>query len=87
MIEALRILNHDENVKSILVNIFGGILRCDLLVSAIVKATEKYNLRKSIVLRMKGTNSAEVMSISNHLFRLISLLKILMSKILSSFLI
>jgi len=66
MIEALRILNHDENVKSILVNIFGGILRCDLLVSAIVKATEKYNLRKSIVLRMKGTNSEEVMSISNH---------------------
>jgi succinyl-CoA synthetase beta subunit len=57
MIEALRLLNSDKEVKSILVNIFGGILRCDLLVNAIIKATEKYNLTKSIVLRLKGTNS------------------------------
>lgn len=67
MIEALRILNQDENVKSILVNIFGGILRCDLLVSAIIKASEKYNLKKSIVLRMKGTNSEEVNFNCNHI--------------------
>ena len=57
MIEALRLLNNSSDVKSILVNIFGGILRCDLLVSAIIKATEKYNLKKTIVLRLKGTNS------------------------------
>lgn len=57
MIEALRLLNSDKEVKSILVNIFGGILRCDLLVNAIIKATEKYNLTKNIVLRLKGTNS------------------------------
>lgn len=57
MIEALRLLNNDPEVKSILVNIFGGILRCDLLVNAIIKATEKYGLSKSIVLRLKGTNS------------------------------
>lgn len=57
MIEALRLLNNDPEVKSILVNIFGGILRCDLLVNAIIKATEKYGLTKSIVLRLKGTNS------------------------------
>ncbi len=59
MIEALRLLNNDKEVKSILVNIFGGILRCDLLVNAIVKATEKYNLSKNIVLRLKGTNSED----------------------------
>lgn len=57
MIEALRILNNDPEVKSILVNIFGGILRCDLLVGAIIKATEKYNLSKNIILRLKGTNA------------------------------
>lgn len=57
MIEALRLLNNDPDVRSILVNIFGGILRCDLLVNAIIKATEKYNLQKAIVLRLKGTNS------------------------------
>jgi succinyl-CoA synthetase beta subunit len=57
MIEALRLLNNSGDVKSILVNIFGGILRCDLLVSAIIKATEKYSLKKNIVLRLKGTNS------------------------------
>lgn len=57
MVEALRLLNNDPSVKSILVNIFGGILRCDLLVSSIIKATEKYNLTKNIVLRLKGTNS------------------------------
>lgn len=60
MIEALRILNSDPEVKSILVNIFGGILRCDLLVNAIIKATEKYSLTKTIILRLKGTNAEKV---------------------------
>ena len=60
MIEALRLLNSATDVKSILVNIFGGILRCDLLVSAIIKATNKYDLKKNIVLRLKGTNSEKV---------------------------
>lgn len=59
MVEALRLLNNDQSVKSILVNIFGGILRCDLLVSSIIKATEKYKLKKNIVLRLKGTNSEQ----------------------------
>jgi succinyl-CoA synthetase beta subunit len=57
MIEALRLLNSSNEVKSILVNIFGGILRCDLLVAAVIKATEKYNLKKNIILRLKGTNA------------------------------
>lgn len=62
MVEALKLLNHEENVRSILVNIFGGILRCDLLVSAIITATEKYNLKKPIVLRLKGTNFEQVIN-------------------------
>lgn len=57
MIQALRLLNEDSQVESILVNIFGGILRCDVLVQAIIQGTEKYNLKKPIVLRLKGTNS------------------------------
>lgn len=63
MVEALRILNQDTQVKSILVNIFGGILRCDVLVQALIKGTEKYNLKKPIVLRLKGTNSQEAAEI------------------------
>lgn len=59
MVQALRLLNIDNQVKSILVNIFGGILRCDDLVNAIITGTKKYNLKKPIVLRLKGTNSKE----------------------------
>ena len=59
MIQALRLLNLDTQVKSILVNIFGGILRCDDLVNAIITGTKKYDLKKPIVLRLKGTNSKE----------------------------
>ena len=69
MIEALRILESDPEVKSILVNIFGGILRCDLLVNAIIKATEKYKLSKNIILRLKGTNAdlaSEIIRKSNY---------------------
>ena len=57
MIEAIRILDSDPQVKSILVNIFGGILKCDILVEAIIKACEKYHLSKMIILRLKGTNA------------------------------
>ncbi len=59
MVEALKILNKDKQVESILVNIFGGILRCDDLVNAIIKGTKEYGLKKPIVLRLKGTNSKE----------------------------
>ena len=51
------ILEQDNGVKSILVNIFGGILRCDILVNAVITAAKKKNLKKPIVLRLKGTNS------------------------------
>lgn len=57
IIEAIKLLNNDPNVKSIFVNIFGGILRTDLLVQAIIDASEIEQFEKPIVLRMKGTNA------------------------------
>ena len=45
MVEALKILNKNKQVKSILVNIFGGILRCDDLVNTIIKGTKEHDLR------------------------------------------
>jgi succinyl-CoA synthetase beta subunit len=54
--EAMRILNTDVNVNSILVNIFGGIARCDIIVEGLIKAVRKYSITKPIVLRLKGTN-------------------------------
>ena len=57
MLEAVKLLNSDSEVKAIFVNIFGGILRCDVLTESIIKAAEVVGLEKPIVLRLKGTNS------------------------------
>jgi succinyl-CoA synthetase beta subunit len=54
-----RILQSDENVKAILINIFGGILRCDRLANGVVQAAEKVGLRVPVIIRMEGTNLAE----------------------------
>mmetsp|Transcript_807 Transcript_807/g.620 ORF Transcript_807/g.620 Transcript_807/m.620 type:complete len:387 (-) Transcript_807:3764-4924(-) len=51
-----RIMLSDENVKGILINIFGGILRCDVLAQGVVKAAEKTNIDVPVVIRMEGTN-------------------------------
>ena len=68
MIEALRILNNDPEVKSILVNIFGGILRCDLLVGAIIKATEKYNLSKKSTKNEQLLNNKKILQFISFIF-------------------
>ena len=57
MTEAIKILNSDDEVKAIFVNIFGGILRCDVLTQSILNAAKEVGLKKPIVLRLKGTNS------------------------------
>lgn len=51
-----RILQSDENVKAILINIFGGILRCDRLANGVVQAAQKIGLRVPVIIRMEGTN-------------------------------
>jgi succinyl-CoA synthetase beta subunit len=53
---AFRILLNDPNVKAVFVNIFGGILRCDMLASGVVNATKELRLKVPIVVRMEGTN-------------------------------
>ena len=53
---AFRILISDKNVKAVLINIFGGILRCDTLATGVVAAARDLNLKVPIVVRMEGTN-------------------------------
>ncbi|MFC1489339.1 ADP-forming succinate--CoA ligase subunit beta [Thermodesulfobacteriota bacterium] len=54
-----RIMLDDENVKGILINIFGGILRCDILAEGVVQAAEKTGINVPVVIRMEGTNVEE----------------------------
>ena len=51
-----RIMLGDKNVKGILINIFGGILRCDVLAEGVVNAAEKTGINVPVVIRMEGTN-------------------------------
>ena len=53
---AVRILISDSNVKAVLVNIFGGILRCDILAQGLIAAVTELNVKIPIVIRMEGTN-------------------------------
>jgi succinyl-CoA synthetase beta subunit len=53
---AFRILLSDPNVKGLFVNIFGGILRCDVLASGVVNAAKELKFRVPVVVRMQGTN-------------------------------
>jgi succinyl-CoA synthetase beta subunit len=46
-------------VKTILINIFGGILKCNLLAEGIIKAAKMVNLKTPLVVRLTGTNSAQ----------------------------
>ncbi len=55
----LRIILADENVKAILINIFGGILRCDVLAEGVVQAARKTGISVPVVIRMEGTNVDE----------------------------
>jgi succinyl-CoA synthetase beta subunit len=54
-----RIILSDPNVKGILINIFGGILRCDVLAQGVVEAAKKTGISVPVVVRMEGTNVEE----------------------------
>ena len=56
---AFHILMSDEHVKAILINIFGGILRCDVLARGVVEAVKKMQVNMPIVVRLEGTNVEE----------------------------
>ncbi len=56
---AFRILTSDKNVKAVLINIFGGIVRCDRVANGIVEALKEVDVNVPIVVRLEGTNSKE----------------------------
>ncbi len=55
----LRILLSDAHVKAVFINVFGGILRCDLLAEGVIQAVRKLGVKVPVVIRMEGTNVAE----------------------------
>ncbi len=54
--EAFKIITSDPNVKGILVNIFGGIMRCDIIAEGVVAAVKEVGLKVPLVVRLEGTN-------------------------------
>jgi len=54
--EAFRIILADQNVKAVLVNIFGGIMKCDTIVTALLESYEKVGFTVPLVVRLEGTN-------------------------------
>jgi succinyl-CoA synthetase beta subunit len=59
MANALEVINTDSSVRSILINIFGGITRGDEVANGIVKALERVQIKAPIVIRIDGTNAEE----------------------------
>jgi succinyl-CoA synthetase beta subunit len=57
--EAFKLILRDPNVKAILVNIFGGIVRCDLIAEGVVAAAGELSVEVPLVVRLQGTNAAE----------------------------
>jgi len=55
-VEAFRIILSDDKVKAVLVNIFGGIAKCDVIADALIKAAEQIGFKIPVVVRLEGTN-------------------------------
>jgi len=55
--EAFKIILSDPNVEGILINIFGGIMRCDVIAEGVVAAAREVNLNVPLVVRLQGTNA------------------------------
>ena len=56
MIEAFKLLTSDPQVRAIMVNIFGGIMKCDVIAQGIVAATKAVEVNIPLVVRLEGTN-------------------------------
>lgn len=56
VIEAFKLLTSDSQVKAIMVNIFGGIMKCDVIAKGIVAATKAVEIKIPLVVRLEGTN-------------------------------
>jgi succinyl-CoA synthetase beta subunit len=57
--EAFKLILRDENVRAILVNIFGGIVRCDLIAEGVVAAAQELGVKVPLVVRLQGTNAEQ----------------------------
>jgi succinyl-CoA synthetase beta subunit len=64
--EAFKIILSDKNIKCLLINVFGGIARCDIIAIGIVNAATKINTNIPIVVRLEGTKSEEGREILNN---------------------
>ena len=62
---AFRLISSDPHVKCILINIFGGIVRCDMVAAGVVTAIKNVDLKVPVVVRLEGTNAAEAHQIVN----------------------
>ncbi|MFB3851298.1 MAG: ADP-forming succinate--CoA ligase subunit beta [Acidobacteriota bacterium] len=60
---AFRILLSDKNVKSVLINIFGGIVRCDVIAEGVLAAAKEIEIKLPVVVRLQGTNSEKGMEL------------------------
>ncbi len=63
--KGFEIILKDKNVKTIFINIFGGIVRCDRIAKGIIKATQNSSIEIPIIVRLDGTNAKEAVSILN----------------------
>ncbi|MDD5394254.1 MAG: ADP-forming succinate--CoA ligase subunit beta [Thiothrix sp.] len=63
---AFKIILSDTNVKGILVNIFGGIVRCDLIAEGIIKAVQEVNVAVPVVVRLEGNNAEKGVELLNN---------------------
>ena len=63
---AFRLISSDPNVKCILINIFGGIVRCDMVAAGVVAAIKNVDLKVPVVVRLEGTNAVEAHQIVNN---------------------
>lgn len=57
VVEAFKLILSDSNVKAVLVNIFGGIVRCDMIAEGIISAVEEVGVEVPVVVRLEGTNA------------------------------
>ncbi len=57
MTEAFKIILSDENVQAVLINIFGGIVRCDLIAEGVIGAVNEVGVEVPVVVRLEGNNA------------------------------
>jgi succinyl-CoA synthetase beta subunit len=57
VIEAFKIILSDKNVKAVFINIFGGIVRCDLIAEGVIGAVEEVGVKVPVIVRLEGNNA------------------------------